>query len=388
MLRHRPTYVPARLLACLLALALGGQPFACHGPPAAETAPAPARIAPADSAFARLVARLSEPGGYFDTDNLISNERSYLHVLGALHEHGVEGGAYLGVGPDQNFAYIARIRPRIAFIVDIRRDNLLQHVLFKALFARARNRLEYLCLLLGKPTPDDLDAWQDRPVEALAAYLDATPRRAADAARAAVQEATRSAGLPLSAADLAAIDRIHRRFIEEGLDLRFSSHGRTPNAYYPTFRQLLLETDLAGRPGSFLAHEDAFRFVQQMQARDLIVPVVGDLAGAHALAAIGRYLAERGEHVSAFYTSNIEFYLMRQGRFARFVENLRTLPIDGRSVIVRSYFNRWSADHPQTQPGYASTQLLQTVESLLEEYERGGYRSYRDLIHKHLIEVH
>src|SRR5262245_31633266 len=87
--------------------------------------------------FAALSARLSEPGGYFDSDNLISNETSYLHVLGKLREFNVTNGVYIGVGPDQNFTYIAKIRPRMAIIIDIRRDNLLQHLLFKSLFVRA-----------------------------------------------------------------------------------------------------------------------------------------------------------------------------------------------------------------------------------------------------------
>src|SRR3712207_7605459 len=82
--------------------------------------------------------------------------RSYLHVLGRMRALGVGGGAYLGVGPDQNFSYIAQVRPRIAFIIDIRRDNLLQQLLFKAVFARARNRAEYLALLFGRPMPREI----------------------------------------------------------------------------------------------------------------------------------------------------------------------------------------------------------------------------------------
>jgi hypothetical protein len=103
--------------------------------------------------FAALSARLSEPGGYFDSDNLISNETSYLHVIGKLKELGVNGGVYLGVGPDQSFSYIAKIRPKLAIMIDIRRDNLLQHLLFKSMFARSRNRIEYLCMFFGKPMP-------------------------------------------------------------------------------------------------------------------------------------------------------------------------------------------------------------------------------------------
>src|SRR5437868_1817447 len=104
-----------------------------------------------DSAFAQLSARLSEAPGFFDTDNLISNEDSYLHVIGTLKRVGVTGGAYIGVGPDQNFSYIAAVRPRVAFIIDIRRDNLLEQLLFKSIFSLSRNRLEYLCFLFGKP---------------------------------------------------------------------------------------------------------------------------------------------------------------------------------------------------------------------------------------------
>src|SRR5262245_21197652 len=75
----------------------------------------------APATFAAHVASLSEPGGYFDTDNLISNERSYLDVVPELRKRAVRGGVYIGVGPDQNFSYIAAIRPDAAFIVDVRR---------------------------------------------------------------------------------------------------------------------------------------------------------------------------------------------------------------------------------------------------------------------------
>src|SRR5207253_638408 len=69
----------------------------------------------APSTFAADIERLSEPEGTFDTDNLISNERAYLEVIPTLASRGVSGGAYIGVGPDQNFSYIARIRPEVAY---------------------------------------------------------------------------------------------------------------------------------------------------------------------------------------------------------------------------------------------------------------------------------
>src|SRR5438552_13782688 len=124
-------------------------------------------------AFAALSARLSEPGGYFDSDNLISNETSYLHVIGKLRELGIKGGVYIGVGPDQSFSYIAKIRPKMAIMIDIRKDNQLQHLLFKALFARSRNRIEYLCTFFGKPFPKT-KGWDARNVKDMIEYIDST----------------------------------------------------------------------------------------------------------------------------------------------------------------------------------------------------------------------
>ena len=343
-----------------------------------------------DSAFAGLVERLSEPGGYFDTDNLISNEMSYLHVRGTLEGMGLSGGAYIGVGPDQNFSYIAQIRPRIAFLIDIRRDNLLQHLMFKSLFSLSRTRIEYLCRLFARPVPDDWEDWDERGVQQLIDYIDMTPvdPENVEIGLAGVADKAGRLGIRLAQEDLETIRSFHYAFIRAGLGLRFSSHGRSPRAYYPTYRELLLETDLTGRQASYLASEGAFQLVKSLQERNLIVPVVGDLAGDHALVSIGEVIAERGEQVSAFYTSNVEFYLMRGGGFDRFMNNVAQLPIDAGSVIIRSYFGRnFGYVHPQSVPGYYSVQLLQTLESLVSDYEAGGYRSYLDLVTRSSLEV-
>src|SRR5262249_6219466 len=127
--------------------------------------------------FAQIVEKFSEPNGYFDSDNLISNEASYLHVMSKMRQMKVTGGAYIGVGPDQSFSYIAQIRPNIVFITDIRRDNLLQHLFFKSLFALSRNRLEYLCLLFGRPVPSDLKSWDSRAIQEIVTYLETPSKR-------------------------------------------------------------------------------------------------------------------------------------------------------------------------------------------------------------------
>ncbi len=308
------------------------------------------------SPFARAVAELSEPGGYFDTDNLISNERSYLSVLPDLERAGVRGGAYLGVGPDQNFSYIAAIRPAVAFIVDIRRDNLLLHLLFKALFAESETRADYLAALVGRAVPRDVNA-RTATIDELTAAIDRVAPL--DAAAFGALQARLGAhltrfGVPLTADERATIGRFHRAFVQSGLDLQFTSTGRAPQSYYPTYRDLLRETDPDGRPRNYLATDAAYQFVRSLQARDLVIPVTGDLSGRHALAAIGRFLTARGERVSALYASNVEFYLSNSGAYARFVENLRLLPRGDHAVAIRSRFG-----------GGSSTSEIQAIAEIL-----------------------
>lgn len=361
-------------------------------PPAQGAAPAAKALEKSftPEQFGQLIGRFSEPNGYFDTDNLISNESSYLHVLGKMRQMKVSGGAFIGVGPDQSFSYIAQVRPSIVFMTDIRRDNLLQHLLFKALFALSRNRIEYLCLFFGKPTPADLKAWDSRGVAEIVAYLDktASKRELFESTKSTIQTKVKSFGVKLESAELEMIGRIQTAFFDGGLDLKFTSRNRPPREYYPNYRDLLLEKDLTGKQANYLASEDDFQFLKSLEERNLVIPVVANLAGDHGLKTIAQFLSERGERVSAFYTSNVEFYLMRGDDFERFAENVSRLPRDERSVIIRSYFNgAWGYPHPQSVSGYYSTQLLQTMESFAKEQAGGGYRSYNDVISKHVLEL-
>ena len=335
-----------------------------------------APIGQVQPAFASLVARLSEAGGAFDTDNLISNEGSYLQVAPALSRIAPDG-AYIGVGPDQNFSYIAQVRPRIAFIVDIRRDNLLLHLLFKAMFALARNRVEYVAMLTGRPIPRDADAWTDASVEQIAAYVDGLPadERTLSAASPRIHAQIRDTAVPLGDADFETIDRFHQSFVRKGLSLKFQSFGRPPRSSYPTYRELLLDRGPDGRFGSFLATEAGFRVVQSLENHDLLVPVVGDLAGPHALAEVGRLLTERHVRVSVLYVSNVEQYL--GGRFNLYGENVRALPREAGGILVRAIFSPWASG---VRPTDASVSVAQPLEEFAAGIASGRYRSYPDLI--------
>ena len=68
----------------------------------------PAETLPAqlsDSEYWKMISDFSEPSGHFQYDIVTSNEVSYQHVMPELMKTPRSGGAYLGVGPEQNFTY-------------------------------------------------------------------------------------------------------------------------------------------------------------------------------------------------------------------------------------------------------------------------------------------
>lgn len=333
--------------------------------------------------FASQVRELSEPGGFFDTDNLISNERSYLHVMTDLRQKRVSGGAYVGVGPDQNFSYIAAVRPSVAYIIDVRRDNLLLHLLFKSLFAVSTTRIEYLGRLFGRDIPEPLNPWRTARLEQIVAEIETASVRpdTVEALRTRLDRTIARFGVPLSREDFAAISRFHRRFIGGGLSLKFQTLGRAPRPSYPTYRDLLLETDRGGLRSSYLASEDDFQFVRALQQRDLIIPVVGNLGGPSAMEAVASAIRRRGERLSAIYVSNVEGYLFNDGLFPRYATNLATFPRHERSVVIRSVFNNPGiAFLPGVLPGHVSASFVQLIDDFDKDFAAGTYRTYQDLI--------
>src|ERR1051326_7199564 len=97
-----------------------------------------------DAEFWKIVSEFSEPNGYFQYEIVTSNETSYQTVLPDLMKTPRSGGAYLGVGPEQNFTYIAALQPKIAFIIDIRRDMMLEHLMYKAVFEMSAERADFI----------------------------------------------------------------------------------------------------------------------------------------------------------------------------------------------------------------------------------------------------
>src|SRR5215467_3118980 len=158
MLRHRRLIAAiAAALALLLRVA------------ASAADQTPARLS--DQEFWSLVTTLSEPNGSFRSDNLLSNELRHQYVIPELKQTAKPGRAYVGVGPEQNFTYIAAVQPSIAFILDIRRGNLQLHLMYKALFELSADRAEFVSRLFSRKQPDGLTT-RSTAAEIFAAYAD------------------------------------------------------------------------------------------------------------------------------------------------------------------------------------------------------------------------
>ncbi|HYR88861.1 MAG TPA: hypothetical protein VE422_32590 [Terriglobia bacterium] len=328
--------------------------------------------------FGRYIDEWSEPEGYFDSDNFISNETSYLHVIDQLRQRVKPGGIYLGVGPDQNLSYIVHTQPSLAIITDIRRQNMLEHLLFKTLFEMASNRVEYLSLLVSREVP---------VVRAGASFEDilGAVRRSSSSEKLFQKNFASVKGillekykLKLDYDDLTKIQYVYRTFWEEGLDLRFSSLGRGNASNYPTFEEMLLETDRQGRKQNFLSTEELFQWLKKFQSANRVIPIVGDFAGPHALRAVAAFLKTNGLRLSTFYTSNVEFYLYGRSTWTRYVTNVRAFPVADDSVFVRAYFPTYGRQHPMNIPGHRSTSLVQPLPKFLEQ--SGTFSSYWDVV--------
>jgi len=328
--------------------------------------------------FARLIDTLSEEGGYFWSNNFISNETSYLHALQPLDALHLRGGVYIGVGPNQNFTYIAQIRPSMAFIIDIRRQNMLEHLLFKWITQKANTRLEYLSFLTGRPVHQPPLATELSLVELVEIVENTAPDP--EFARALLQEMIETLrtwpGLNLTNGDLQDLERIYFEFSRQGLDIKYDSWR---SFFFPTLKEFLLETDLEGVQRNWLATPDSYQFVRDMQRDNLIVPLVGDFAGDGAFRRLGRLLRNNGDTVSAFYVSNVEFYLFRQRTWPRFVENVRQLPIDDRSSFIRAYANL-HRPHPHMVDDHITVSLVQNMRSFLHNADEGRYRNLWDVV--------
>ena len=344
-MRHRFSLLVSFALALILGAAAR---------PAGRTAELPARLS--DQEFWQLSDSLSEPNGAFPSDNLVSNEIAFARIVPDLVARTKPGGVYLGVGPEQNFTYMAAMKPRMAFITDIRRGNLHVQLMYKALFELSADRAEFVSRLFTKPRPAGLTA-SSTVTEIMNAYWDAF---SADETvfsanlKALEDHLTRTHHIPLPADDLDSIAKVYRAFYWYGPQITWSASIvlRQPSANgmgRGSYWDLVTQSDPSGEGLSFLGSEEKFRFLKDLEARNLVVPVVGNFSGPTALRAVGEYIRDHAATVTAFYLSNVESYLRRDGAWPAFCANVATMPVDDGSVFIRPSGGGMILNNPRMQ---------------------------------------
>jgi hypothetical protein len=327
-------FSPRRLIVGGSILVVALAVIGLSGPLRSErtTTELPARLT--DQEFWRLLTSSSEPGGYFraqNITNLTSNEVLFQQVVPELVGRAKLGRVYLGVGPEQNYTYMAALQPQLAVIFDIRRGNLDLQLMYKAIFELSKDRADFVSMLFAKPRPTDLapssTAWALFEAFGHSPSSEALFRRNLKAIQ---DHLTKTHALPLPADDLKGIEDVYQTFYFSGFAVRAS----------PTYAELMVATDAAGVERGYLASEASFAFLKDLESRNLVVPVVGDFGGPKAIRAIATYLKARGGMVAAFYLSNVEQYLYQDGKWDAFCRNVATLPLDTSSTFIRSASGR------------------------------------------------
>jgi hypothetical protein len=354
--------------------------LACTPPPSARerTAPVVGTVDAAvpearmpDEEVGALIERLSERPGEFPSDNYVSNETSLLDVAEALRNPEIRGRAYVGVGPEQNYTYLALLDPSVAYIVDIRRGNLLEHLVLRGCFENGATRAEFLSALLARPAPAS-PAPDIAVLETAFAGMPGVPalRDTAIARTRALLDRLRIAR---SSSDDDEIARIHEAFFARSLGLAYTMKGTYRK--YPTLAENLAAHDASGTASSFLATEETYQRVRRMVIDNRVRPVVGDFGGTHALRAVADDIRARQLLLGALYTSNVEQYLFDAHTYREFIASVTAMPRDEKSLVIRVWFDQ-GVKHPAQRTGHRTTQLAVPVNAFLARAEKKPFRSY------------
>ena len=295
----------------------------------------PAKLS--DQEFWKLSSESSEADGTFRSDNLLSNESFFQWVIPPLNAAARSGHVYMGVGPEQNFTYIAALKPKMVFIVDIRRGNLELQLMYKALFEMSKDRAEFVSKLFSKKQPEGLGP-KSTAEEIFSAfgYVQSSELLYNENLKAIKDHLTKTHGFPLTAADLDGIEYVYNNFYRFGPRINYGSSGTGGFGGGVTYAGLMTATDESGMARSYLANDENFNILKSLETKNLLVPVVGNFAGPMAIRAVGKYIKEKEGTVSAFYLSNVEQYLEMDGIWDAFCRNVATLPLDESSTFIRS----------------------------------------------------
>jgi hypothetical protein len=305
-----------------------------------------------DAQFWKLATESSEDDGIFRSDNLLSNETTFQYVIPDVLKTAKLGRVYVGVGPEQNFTYMAALKPSMAFIIDIRHGNFDVHLLYKALFELSKDRVEFVSRLFSRKRPEGLTA-QSTAIEIFRAVQGSEGSKEIydENLKAVLDHLMNKHGFPLTDGDRDGITWALSNYYRYGPGINYGSSlsgGAVPPTIVgassfggrgnsgATYASLMIAQDGLGENRSYLANEEKFNFLKDLETHNLVIPVVGDFAGNKAIRAVGQYLKSVDASVAAFYVSNVEQFLVQGNTWFNFCRSVRSMPLDETSMFIRS----------------------------------------------------
>jgi hypothetical protein len=363
----------------------------------------PARLT--DAELWRLNTDFSEANGYFRSDNFLSNETGFQFVIPDLVRSIRPGGVYLGVGPEQNFTYIVALQPKMAIIFDIRRGNMIAHLMYKSLMEMSADRAEFLSKLFSRPRPAGLDSTSTAR-QLFEAYDAAQPDSLLFHRNLAAIKShlTKTHGFVMNDSDSKLLEYTYSAYYGGGPQMTYNYRpgmgtivggggfggrfgGRGFGGGMPSYESLQNATDSTGKNWAYLATETNFRWLKDFESKNLLVPIVGDFAGPKAIRAVADYLKNHHAVVAAFYTSNVEQYLFQQGDdWSRYYKNVSALPLDANSSFIRSI----GGGRGYAVPARPAAQMAMlggrlpsvtcSMQDLLKAFNDGRIQAYSDVI--------
>ena len=244
---------------------------------------------------------------------------------------------YIGVGPEQNFSYIAALRPKLAFIVDVRRGNTDLHLMYKALFELSRGSRRF-CVAAAVAAETwradaEIDGGGDLSVRS--SSVDPNERMLNGTLADIRHQLTTVHKFPLTGDDLTRIEAIFRVFYLAGTKIQYSPYGSFGGTTQPTYADLMAATDETGEARSFLASEATVRALRDFERRNLLVPLVGDFAGPKTIKAIGDY-ARRQKRRDVRVLRVECRRIPAAGAASRLLRNVASLPLTVDSTFIRA----------------------------------------------------
>lgn len=254
---------------------------------AEEKDPPPARFSPGllaqewEQSFKTVATDPRPPSIVRDTHYIVSNEDNHYVWRNALQNR---GGIFIGVGTDQNYVMAGWARPEFLVLLDFDQVVVDLHHVYRVLF-------------LNAPTPQDfLDLWDERNVHRVEELIDALK----------LDTATRSGMLNAYRMAHYSVPRRLRK-----LDSMYRPLG------VPFFM-----TDL-----------EQYRYIAELFRNGRVMIVRGDLSIGGAMTSIGAAAQKVGAVVRTVYLSNAERYFPYTAGFRK---SILTLPVDDRSIILRT----------------------------------------------------